>query len=159
MLLAVSKRISIFTLTLTLTINGNFQALVAAKMVAWKLVPTWSWLTRIIPGESFSPAVSQLSVTKSRCLHPRERSWESWSNISHITSPTYKFNIITYHVIPANTLIQSISQVLSSIRPIRCKKQKNQGVPVGAVVEKPPANTGETGSIPGPGRFQMLRSS
>ena len=31
--------------------------------------------------------------------------------------------------------------------------------PVGAVVKNPPANSGDTGSSPGPGRFHMLRSN
>ena len=34
-----------------------------------------------------------------------------------------------------------------------------QGLPCGRVVSNPSANTGETGSIPGPGRSHMLRSS
>ena len=32
-------------------------------------------------------------------------------------------------------------------------KAKQWGVPGGAVVKKPPANAGDTGSSPGPGRF------
>ena len=34
-----------------------------------------------------------------------------------------------------------------------------RGFPGGAVVENPPANAGDTGSIPGPGRSHMLRSN
>ena len=34
-----------------------------------------------------------------------------------------------------------------------------QGFPGGTVVENLPANAGDTGSIPGPGRFHMLQSS
>ena len=33
------------------------------------------------------------------------------------------------------------------------------GFPGGAVVENPPANAGDTGLIPGPGRFRMPRSN
>ena len=33
------------------------------------------------------------------------------------------------------------------------------GFPGGAVVKNPPANAGDTGSIPGPGGSHMLRSS
>ena len=33
------------------------------------------------------------------------------------------------------------------------------GFPGGAVVRNPPANAGDTGSCPGPGRFHMPRSS
>ena len=33
------------------------------------------------------------------------------------------------------------------------------GFPDGAVVKNPPANAGDTGSIPGPGRYHMLRSN
>ena len=32
------------------------------------------------------------------------------------------------------------------------------GFPSGAVVERPPANAGDTGSCPGPGKSHMLRS-
>ena len=34
-----------------------------------------------------------------------------------------------------------------------------EGFPGGAVVKNPPANAGDTGSTPGPGRFHMLRSN
>ena len=37
--------------------------------------------------------------------------------------------------------------------------EKFQGFPVGAVVKKPPANAGDTGSSPGPGRSHMPRSN
>ena len=33
------------------------------------------------------------------------------------------------------------------------------GFPGGAVVKNPPANAGDTGSSPGPGRSHMLRSN
>ena len=36
---------------------------------------------------------------------------------------------------------------------------KTGGSPGGAVVENPPANAGDTGSSPGPGRSHMLRSN
>ena len=34
-------------------------------------------------------------------------------------------------------------------------KKKNQGFPGGSVVKNPPANAGDTGSVPGPGRSPM----
>ena len=39
------------------------------------------------------------------------------------------------------------------------KKNINQGFPGGAVVENPPANAGDAGSSPGPGRSHMPRSN
>ena len=39
------------------------------------------------------------------------------------------------------------------------KKNKFQGFPGGAVVKNRPANAGDTGSGPGPGRSHMPRSS
>ena len=36
---------------------------------------------------------------------------------------------------------------------------RNRDFPGGAVVENPPANAGDTGSIPGPGRSHMLRAT
>ena len=38
-------------------------------------------------------------------------------------------------------------------------KSHRQGFPGGAVVENPPANAGDTGSSPGPGRSHMPRSN
>ena len=38
-------------------------------------------------------------------------------------------------------------------------KKTIRGFPGGAVVENPPANAGDTGSIPGPGRSDMPRSN
>ena len=38
-------------------------------------------------------------------------------------------------------------------------KLKKWGFPGGAVVKNPPANAGDTGSSPGPGRSHMLRSN
>ena len=38
-------------------------------------------------------------------------------------------------------------------------KTLTTGFPGGAVVENPPANEGDTGSIPGPGRSHMPQSS
>ena len=34
-----------------------------------------------------------------------------------------------------------------------------RGFPGGSVVKNPPANAGDTGSSPGPGRFRMLRNN
>ena len=38
-------------------------------------------------------------------------------------------------------------------------KSGQRGFPGGAVVKNPPANAGDTGLIPGPGRSHMLRSN
>ena len=38
-------------------------------------------------------------------------------------------------------------------------KSNNGGFPGGAVVKNPPANAGDTGSSPGPGRSHMLWSN
>ena len=37
--------------------------------------------------------------------------------------------------------------------------EKKRGFPGGAVLKKPPANAGDTGSSPGPGRSHMPRSN
>ena len=39
------------------------------------------------------------------------------------------------------------------------KKQASGDFPGGAVVQNPPANAGDTGSSPGPGRSHMTRSN
>ena len=38
-------------------------------------------------------------------------------------------------------------------------KELNVGFPGGTVVKNPPADAGDTGSSPGPGRSHMLRSN
>ena len=38
-------------------------------------------------------------------------------------------------------------------------KAKGQGFPGGTVVKNPPANAGDVGLSPGPGRFHMPRSN
>ena len=40
-----------------------------------------------------------------------------------------------------------------------CNKQKNKGFPGGSMVKNPPANAGDTGSIPGRGRSHMPQSN
>ena len=42
---------------------------------------------------------------------------------------------------------------------INLKKIGMWGFPGGAVVENPPANAGDTGSVPSPGRSHMPRSN
>ena len=39
------------------------------------------------------------------------------------------------------------------------RNMKNRDFPVGTVDKKPPANTGDVGSIPDPGRFHKPRSN
>jgi len=41
----------------------------------------------------------------------------------------------------------------------KIENQKSQGFPGGSVVKNPPANAGDTGSIPDPGTFHMLRNN
>ncbi|KAJ8797884.1 hypothetical protein J1605_017086 [Eschrichtius robustus] len=41
----------------------------------------------------------------------------------------------------------------------RSKNRQNKGFPGGAVIKNPPANAGDRGLSPGPGRPHMLRSS
>ena len=52
---------------------------------------------------------------------------------------------------------------LATITPLHLQKTiksiKATGFPGGAVVESPPANAGDTGWMPGPGRSHMLRSN
>ena len=42
---------------------------------------------------------------------------------------------------------------------LRCKEDLEGGFPGGSEVKNPPANAGDTGSIPGPGRFYSPSSS
>ena len=43
--------------------------------------------------------------------------------------------------------------------PLVLRIQDCRGFPGGAVVKNPPANTGDMGSSPGPGRSRMLQSN
>ena len=44
---------------------------------------------------------------------------------------------------------------LSVLGSVSLKNSINKDFPGGAVVKNPPASAGDTGSIPGPGRFHM----
>ena len=48
------------------------------------------------------------------------------------------------------------SRMVPEIIPVSLFKTHLQGFPGGSVVKNPPANAGNMGSIPGPGRFHML---
>ena len=55
-----------------------------------------------------------------------------------------------------------MSHFINLLRPIQLKrggKRKAEGFPGGAVVKNLPANAGDTGSSPGPGRSHMPRSN
>ena len=52
---------------------------------------------------------------------------------------------------------QSITTIISI--KMSKKKQKLRGFPGGPVVKNPPANAGDTGSSPGPGRSYMPQSN
>ena len=81
-------------------------------------------------------------------------------------------------IFTSGTLVQSLVGELRSRKPSgaaklkikkKKKKKKNkwpintlkdvQGFPGGTVVKNPPANAGDTGSSPGPGRSHMLQSN
>ena len=52
----------------------------------------------------------------------------------------------------------SIEQGEGIIKVVLMQKLRNlMGFPGGPVVENPPANAGDMGSIPGPGRFQATQ--
>ena len=50
-------------------------------------------------------------------------------------------------------------KVLNIANQRNANQNHNEGFPGGAVVENPPANAGDMGSIPGPGRSHMPRSN
>ena len=50
--------------------------------------------------------------------------------------------------------------MVQALQQINCKEKKGMGdFPGGTVVENLPANAGDTGSSPGPGRSHMLRAT
>ena len=53
-----------------------------------------------------------------------------------------------------HSLFEENSPIISAIEPLKAFK----GFPGGAVVKSPPANVGDMGSNPGPGRSHMPRS-
>ena len=55
------------------------------------------------------------------------------------------------HFLVYRELVQTIHK--------KCSRKYRQGFPGGAVVKNPPANAGDTGSSPGPGRSHMPRSN
>ena len=51
--------------------------------------------------------------------------------------------------------MSSVIKVLNNMKFTLLLKKKIQDLPGGAVHKNPPANAGDIGSIPGPGRFHM----
>ena len=72
---------------------------------------------------------------------------------------------MTYHLVEVNKTIYilAIKSNLSLSKSVTTKLQEIKGntrdFPGGAAVKNPPANAGDTGSIPGPGRSHMPRSN
>ena len=59
--------------------------------------------------------------------------------------------LLTLHSVPWKPPFQTLT--LSRAKGV--KNPQNRGFPGGTVVENPPANAGDTGSIPGPGRSHI----
>ena len=68
---------------------------------------------------------------------------------------TFRFCYLRHQTIHSNVLQVSVTYILVSAS----KRNKILGFPGGAVVKNPPANSGDTGSSPGPGRSHMPWSS
>ena len=56
-------------------------------------------------------------------------------------------------------IVRDFSTPLSILEKSNRQKKISRDFPGGAVVKNPPANAGDTGSIPGPGRSHMPRSN
>ena len=71
----------------------------------------------------------------------------------------------SYYVASLSKISYVIARYFSGVvqhflqKKTKKKHTKRQDFPGGTVVKNPPANAGNTGSIPGPGRSHMLRSS
>ena len=52
-----------------------------------------------------------------------------------------------------------VTSELEGGKKVSLQRIKEEGFPGGEVVKNPPANTGDTGSSPGPGRSHMPRSN
>ena len=67
--------------------------------------------------------------------------------------------IITHPILQQLYLIRSKMLLIVRCIPISVTLKYSQDFPGGAVVENLPANAGDTGSSPGPGRSHMPRSN
>ncbi len=59
----------------------------------------------------------------------------------------------------SDLFLNQVIVIQTKLNPIDILKRNGWGFPGGAVVESPPANAGDTGSSPGPGRSHMPRSN
>ena len=78
-------------------------------------------------------------------------------NVKHCINKAFSYHLIhnvneIELLCPVLTLFSEASGSLSIIK-------KGRDFPGGTVVKNPPANAGDTGLIPGPGRSHMLRSN
>ena len=67
-------------------------------------------------------------------------------------------NVISCHCVRLRLLeklMSSVIKVLNNMQFTLLLKKKTQDLPGGAVDKNPPANGGDIGPIPGPGRFHM----
>ena len=72
-------------------------------------------------------------------------------------SQTSLHSISPHPILPGS--ISILQKTLEAKRSIEDTKMQDTGFPGGAVVKNPPANAGDMGQIPGPGRSHMPRSN
>ena len=76
-----------------------------------------------------------------------------WQNVNNCRIQVVNIWVFTVEVFPLSCMFESFHNKNWTI------KQTNRDFPGGAAVKNPPANAGDMGSSPGPGRSHMLRSS
>ena len=116
-------------------LGGSWEPCLAAQR-------NWSRLT-VYEGKDGTGLCSALSVTFQRLscrgCGSRGRALASLCTLTVIAVPS-----AAHPPVPLST------------QPLKCK---TEGFPGGTVVKNPPANAGDTGSGPGPGRSHMPRSN
>ena len=111
-------------------------------------------------GTSVSQSIIQHALVFLPCKIWYDFQVELESGIQHLAEISSGQNAID---LGEYLLSKSFTQLVAKLRQVRNSSQAQNlralGFPGGTVVKKPPANAGDTGSNPGPGRSQMLRSN
>ena len=113
-------------------------------------VRTWTAVERV--GKYFEWSISEKNMEKKKksteC--PNENNKLKW------IWPKYFFS---RNMLPRSTGCKNNGQITQKLSIIFKKSAEGQGFSGGSVVENPPTNPGDMGSIPGPRRSHMPRSN
>ena len=154
-----SSRASSWLVSLSLVFSALVSCLSLCRAAHWP--SSWKGGRGCAAGSDEGPALSG-------CLSRPHLASSTWQAAALAIAPHHPPASVSF-VLPLNSHTHThththfqgqggASRALLSLPCLhRATKQSGQDFPGGPVVENPPANAGDVGSIPGPRRFHMLR--